>query len=794
MPTYDNKEELDRLKAYLPQYLRDQGFYKPNRAGFFLCQNPDHTDTHPSMSLNKKNNTCHCFACNATYDIFWFIQRDYELSSFKDAINKAKELFEGAEPVKQYTPKEKSYKEYINGIRKEVAFDYMNQRGINNWLANSMGFYLDKEHNSVIIPTSENSYSERFIGINKDSESGTRYKHYGKSHLFAPMPNPEHHFNEIPPIYITEGEIDAVSIMAGLNIGEGKNVDDKLDIDDIKAIPIGLGSASNIYLLINYLKEKDAPTLEKYKLVLALDNDDAGRSATTKLKDELDKLNIKYIIPDLYGNNKDANDTLLNDKNVFNNKLNNIFINYDEIYNKSLKQEELKEDINPKPQPNYEEEVNKLFKKIKDEDLHLDLNKDKLIELGIITKEFGILKYKELYFSLVEALKHPINKTVNDMKDVNVSQSKKYINNKAYEKNTPLVLRNLPIFVCWKMTYDETTNRYVKMPINPKTGKRAMVNEEERCYPPVYDENKQIVFDIVKDSNGKEHRKIRRDFNGYFNIKRLSDDACSWTDFKTACEAVDKYGCDGIGINAVKHLNLFLADLDHVKNEDGSLNDMAKEFMNNIQTYTEYSPSGDGIHMIGYANVDENRAIKKDNVELYTAKHFITLTGNIVDNIPVKVCSKQNATSIINELIKKYLSTENPSEKKYFYQVDGKYKFEPETNKNGLSNEEIINRASAMYEAKKKDYNNMNIFDELYYNGNWELFFKSQSDADLFLVGRLAFFSTSKSQVDELFRQSALMRDKWDNKSVGSGFPYGMNTINTCFKNQKYHYSVKVKE
>ena len=82
MPTYDNKEELDRLKAYLPQYLRDQGFYKPNRAGFFLCQNPEHTDTHPSMSLNKKNNTCHCFACNATYDIFWFIQRDYELSSF----------------------------------------------------------------------------------------------------------------------------------------------------------------------------------------------------------------------------------------------------------------------------------------------------------------------------------------------------------------------------------------------------------------------------------------------------------------------------------------------------------------------------------------------------------------------------------------------------------------------------------------------------------------------------------------------------------------------------------------
>ena len=270
MPNNENKEELDRLKAYLPQYLRDQGFYKPNKAGFFLCQNPDHNDTHPSMSLNKKNNTCHCFACNATYDLFWFIQRDYNLTSFKDSINKAKELFEGAEPVKQYVAKERDYSKYIQNVRNEVAFEYMNKRGINNWLSNAMGFYYDKEHNSVIIPTSDNSYSERFIDIIKDSDTVRRYKHYGKSHLYNPIPNPEKHFSDIPPIVITEGEIDAVSILAGLNVGDAKNIEDKISVDDIKAIPIGLGSASNIYLLINYLKEIEPIFLDKYKLVLAL--------------------------------------------------------------------------------------------------------------------------------------------------------------------------------------------------------------------------------------------------------------------------------------------------------------------------------------------------------------------------------------------------------------------------------------------------------------------------------------------------------------------------------------------
>ena len=93
-----------------------------------------------------------------------------------------------------------------------------------------------------------------------------------------------------------------------------------------------------------------------------------------------------------------------------------------------------------------------------------------------------------------------------------------------------------------------------------------------------------------------------------------------------------------------------------------------------------------------------------------------------------------------------------------------------------------------MYELKKNQYNGLNIFDELYDKGNWQQFFPSQSDADLFLVGRFKFFTTSKSQVDELFRSSGLMRDKWD-QSVGSGFPYGMNTINYCFSKQQYSYT-----
>ena len=458
--------------------------------------------------------------------------------------------------------------------------------------------------------------------------------------------------------------------------------------------------------------------------------------------------------------------------------------------------------------PNYSKKINDLLQSIKKEELKVQIPKNHLQELGIIDKEDKIKQPKEFYillkkeYDLVKSGVN-VNKVTNiEVKDPNKyattidsetqfdwkDKNKKYINDKKYEKNTPYVLRNLPIFVCWKQVWDEKRSKYTKIPINPKTGQRALANEEERCYPPVYDENKKIVFDTYKDSSGRERKRIRRNFEGNFNITKLAEESCSWADFKTAIEGVKKWDCDGIGIQALKHLNLFLIDLDHVKDAEGKLTPLAQEFIQSLQTYTEYSPSGTGIHMIGYADIDENRAIRKDNVEVYSAKHFITLTGNVVEGVPIKVCSKKDATPAINELIKKYLPNSTTTPNNYFTQQKIDFIYPDEPNELGLDNQTIIKKCSAMFERKKEQYNNLNIFDELYYFGNWEPFFTSQSEADLFLTGRLKFFTTSPKQVDDLFRESALMRDKWD-RSIGSGITYGMNTINYCFSKQQYSYT-----
>ena len=975
--TEESKKELLNLRSNLLTYLQNQPYYNPNRKGFFLCQDPEHSDTNPSMMYNKKNNTCHCFSCGATHDLFWFIQRDFELQSFGEAVNKAKELFDGTVSTNitsSYTPKEKNYTEYYNKIKNERPVDYLKKRGINEWIINAFELYYDKEHESLVIPTSESSYTERFLNVSKDSEEASRYKHFGSSRTYNTFPHPEKYMKEIPPIYIVEGELDALSILSGAGLGEGKLPDAKIKSEEIKALAIGLGSANNTYVLINELKKYNPEVLKRYNFVLALDNDRAGTAGKGKLAEEFSNLNLNFITANIYGNHKDANEALVKNKEklqknleyiyehfnqiksgelpfvsafdsksnssgkflkinfisedlaktfknyiarsnieaytdgeniymptssgllpksqilglltadtfpsleeyaAFNNmfiqnvhisenqltsltqpnivepqapsndlitaklkylisdayktyygvELSEAYINSDDIYYhiENLKKTPLKSELsesektlygelmksidetNPKFESfytNYKKLTKDLLQKIKQENLSVNLDKEKLKDLGILNDNNKILKYPEFYKVLDEALKQPLKEpdAVAPTKQQDSSnkdpespkKENKYINTKQYEKNVPFVLRNLPIFCCWKNVWDEQRNSYVKMPINPKNGHKAMTNEEERCFPPVFNENKQIVFDNYKDASGKQRRKIRRNFDGQFDLRRLSDDMCSWTDFKTACEAVDKWGCDGIGINAVKHLNLFLIDLDDVKDANGELNAVAKEFISQVPTYAEYSPSGTGIHMIGYADIDEKRAIRKNNVELYSAKHFITLTGNLVDGVPVKVCNKKSATPAINALIKKYLGVENATGKDYFHQQTSEYRFPKEENKQGFSNAEVIKRCSSMYEMRKEQYHGLNIFDELYEKGNWEPFFKSQSDADLFLVGRLKFFTTSKSQVDELFRLSGLMRDKWD-QSVGSGFPYGMNTINYCFNKQQYSYTQQQK-
>ena len=74
------------------------------------------------------------------------------------------------------------------------------------------------------------------------------------------------------------------------------------------------------------------------------------------------------------------------------------------------------------------------------------------------------------------------------------------------------------------------------------------------------------------------------------------------------------------------------------------------------------------------------------------------------------------------------------------------------------------------------------------YNGQWEELYDSQSDADMALVAMLAFWCGNvEEQIDRIFRESGLMREKWDRNTGDS--TYGQITIRNAVSSNSTIYT-----
>lgn len=101
MDDFELQRTKNYLKSKLQDYLESKGI---NFRSNFRCLNPNHTDNNPSMSYNATNNTVHCFACNATYDIFDLVGMDYGVANFIDQYNKLKSMYLGANDSSRIKP------------------------------------------------------------------------------------------------------------------------------------------------------------------------------------------------------------------------------------------------------------------------------------------------------------------------------------------------------------------------------------------------------------------------------------------------------------------------------------------------------------------------------------------------------------------------------------------------------------------------------------------------------------------------------------------------------------------
>ena len=143
----------------------------------------------------------------------------------------------------------------------------------------------------VTIPTGDGSSVTRYVD---PPDSWQRYFKVGVNQFF----NYSALQGTSEPVFITEGEFDALSILQE------------------KKIAVALGGVANVDSFMAKLKRDNLrPTL-----VLTLDNDTAGREATQKLQEKAKELGIACLVPSL-GNVKDINELLCKDPIDFEKKI-----------------------------------------------------------------------------------------------------------------------------------------------------------------------------------------------------------------------------------------------------------------------------------------------------------------------------------------------------------------------------------------------------------------------------------------------------------------------------------------
>ncbi len=120
----------------------------------------------------------------------------------------------------------------------------------------------------------------------------------------------------------------------------------------------------------------------------------------------------------------------------------------------------------------------------------------------------------------------------------------------------------------------------------------------------------------------------KRPYSPYSSAPASSTNSSTWGTFEEAVERTNREdGYLGFVFNDDGYVGI---DIDHCVKEDGFFTDEAMEVLENFNSYSEYSKSGDGVHIIIKGDLPFNGR-KNNGFEIYKKSRFFVLTGNLVD-------------------------------------------------------------------------------------------------------------------------------------------------------------------
>ncbi len=249
--------------------------------------------------------------------------------------------------------------------------------------------------------------------------------------------------------------------------------------------------------------------------------------------------------------------------------------------------------------------------------------------------------------------------------------------------------------------------------------------------------------------------------------KASSINPATWGTFEQALGACQR--CSdlvGVGFVFTKGDPYAGVDLDDCIDAAGHIKPWARVFLEQLDSYTEISPSGTGVKVFVQARKAGSKCRKPyadGQVEMYDHGRFFTLTAARLSEYAGDVETRQDAFEAVYDAA---IGAATPPAPRKPPPVSS------EAAAPTLNDDEILRLAERSRKSGDK-------FKALW-DGRWNDHFNSRSEADSSVVFTLAYYTKDAAQIDRLFRRSGLMRDKWDEQHGDQ--TYGQLTISKALE------------
>lgn len=326
----DRQTATEAVKERLTGYVESITDHsrKGNKKAYIcpLCSSGTGRNATGAFTITPDGNSWKCFACDKGGDTLDLIGYVEGIDDYNSKLTRAGELFNMTidAPAREHQNQDKTaqntdtrnsihtptrgnylafYKQANDNIQ---ATNYPEKRGLSKAILDrfKIGYVENWKHPNatenvtgsprLIIPVTQTSYLARDTRDNiPDYQKQYAKTKVGGSDIF----NGRAFIDDLDkPIFIVEGEIDALSIM------------------EVGGVAVALGSTSNAKKLVGMVRDKQ---LER-PLILALDNDSRGRKTQAELEALLQAQKTPYTVAVLTeGAIKDPNEMLVKNREAF---------------------------------------------------------------------------------------------------------------------------------------------------------------------------------------------------------------------------------------------------------------------------------------------------------------------------------------------------------------------------------------------------------------------------------------------------------------------------------------------